>query len=52
MWRGARERVEETQAARPRRLRLLLGDLAGLADNETLDAAELRSRLKSLITPF
>jgi hypothetical protein len=52
LWRGARERVEETQAARLRRFRRLLGDLAGLADNETLDAAELRSRLKSLITPF
>ncbi|HTT81224.1 MAG TPA: Tn3 family transposase [Stellaceae bacterium] len=49
LWHGARERVQETQAAR---LRRLLGDLAGLADDETLDAAELRSRLKSLITPF
>jgi Domain of unknown function (DUF4158) len=52
LWRGARERVEETQAARLRRLRRLLGDLAGLADDETLDAAELRTQLKRLIAPF
>jgi TnpA family transposase len=51
-WRAARERVEETQAARLRRLRRLLGDLAGLADDETLGAAELRARLKRLIAPF
>jgi TnpA family transposase len=52
LWRSARERVEETQAARLRRLRRLLGDLAGLADDETLDATEVRSRLKGLIAPF
>jgi len=51
LWRGARERVEETQATRLRRFRRLLGDLAGLADDETLAAAELRERLKRLITP-
>ena len=51
-WRGARERVEETQAARLRRFRRLLADLAGLADDEALGAAELRSRLKRLIAPF
>ena len=44
--------MEETQAARLRRLRRLLGDLAGLADDETLGAAELRARLKRLIAPF
>jgi len=52
LWRGARERVEETQAIRLRRFRRLLGDLAGLADDETLGVAELRERLKRLITPF
>ena len=52
LWRGARERVEETQATRLRRFRRLLGDLAGLADDETLAAAELRERLKRLIGPF
>ena len=51
-WRGARERAEETQAARLRRFRRLLGDLAGLAGDESLGAAELRARLKSLIAPF
>ncbi|MGA8759536.1 MAG: hypothetical protein WB611_25130 [Stellaceae bacterium] len=44
--------MEETQAPRLRRLRRLLGDLAGLADDETLGAAELRARLKRLIAPF
>ena len=44
--------MEETQAARLRRFRRLLGDLAGLADDEALGAAELRSRLKRLIAPF
>jgi hypothetical protein len=35
-----------------RRFRALLGDLAGLAGDETLDAAALRSRLSGLIAPF
>ena len=52
LWRSARESVEESQAARLRRFRQLLGDLAGLADDETLDGAELRLRLRNLITPF
>jgi TnpA family transposase len=52
LWRGARERAEEARASRLRRLRELLGDLAGLADDETLDAAQLRSRLIGLIAPF
>ncbi|MGH7103779.1 MAG: DUF4158 domain-containing protein, partial [Acetobacteraceae bacterium] len=52
LWRGARERAEEAQAGRLRRLRQLLGDLAGLADDEALDAAELRARLRRLIAPF
>jgi len=52
LWRGARERVEESRAARLRRFRRLLGDLAGLANDETLGAAELRSRLRGLIAPF
>jgi hypothetical protein len=51
-WREAREHMEESRAARLRRFRRLLGDLAGLADDETLDAVELRARLRSLITPF
>ena len=51
-WREARERMEESRAARLRRFRRLLGDLAGLADDETLGAVELRARLRSLITPF
>ena len=52
LWRGARERVEEARAGRLRRFRQLLGDLAGLSDDETLDATELRSRLRRLIAPF
>jgi TnpA family transposase len=51
-WREARERMEESRAARLRRFRRLLGDLAGLAGDETLDAVELRARLRSLIAPF
>ncbi|MGH7058155.1 MAG: hypothetical protein ACREFZ_09805, partial [Acetobacteraceae bacterium] len=51
LWRGARERVEESQAARLRRRRLL-GDLASLAEDETLDADEMRKQLKRLISPF
>jgi hypothetical protein len=35
-----------------RRFRQLLGDLAGLAGDETLKVAELRSRLRGLIAPF
>jgi TnpA family transposase len=35
-----------------RRFRRLLGDLPGLADDETLGAVELRARLRGLITPF
>jgi TnpA family transposase len=52
LWRGARERAEEARAGRLRRFRQLLGDLAGLADDEALDAAELRARLRCLIAPF
>jgi hypothetical protein len=51
-WRGARERAEEARAGRLRRFRQLLGDLAGLADDEALDAVALRSRLAGLIAPF
>src|SRR5271165_5355600 len=51
-WRGARERAEEARASRLRRFRQLLGDLAGLAGDETLDAVALRSRLAGLIAPF
>ena len=51
-WREARERMEESRAARLRRFRRLLNDLAGLADDETLGAVELRARLRGLITPF
>jgi TnpA family transposase len=52
LWRAARERAEEARASRLRRFRELLGDLAGLAGDATLDAAELRSRLNGLIAPF
>jgi TnpA family transposase len=52
LWRGARERVEESRASRLRRFRQLLGDLAGLADDEALEAAELRVQLRRLIAPF
>jgi hypothetical protein len=52
LWRGARERAEEARAGQLRRFRQLLGDLAGLADDEALDAAELRARLRRLIAPF
>jgi hypothetical protein len=51
-WRGVRERVAEVQASRLRRLHRLLGDLATLAEDEDLDAADLRSRLHDLIAPF
>jgi hypothetical protein len=51
-WRGARERAEEARVSRLRRLRQLLGDLASLADDKTLDAAALRTRLAGLIAPF
>ena len=52
LWRAARERAEEARASRLRRFRELLGDLAGLAGDEALDAAELRSRLHGLIARF
>jgi hypothetical protein len=52
LWRGARERAEDARASRLRRFRELLGDLAGLAGDEALDAAELRSRLHGLIARF
>src|SRR4051812_24831679 len=52
LWRAARERAEEARATRLRRFRELLGDLAGLADDKALDAAELRSRLHKLIAAF
>ena len=52
LWQAARERAEEARAGRLRRFRELLGDLAGLAGDESLDAATLRSRLNGLIAPF
>jgi len=52
LWRGARERVEVSRAGRLRRFRRLLGDLVALADDDALGAAELRSRLRSLIAGF
>jgi hypothetical protein len=52
LWRAARERAEDARASRLRRFRELLGDLAGLAGDEALDAAELRSRLQGLIARF
>jgi hypothetical protein len=52
LWRGARERMEASQAGRLRRLRRLLGDLASLAEDQTLDADEMRKQLKRLISPF
>ena len=52
LWRDARERAAEARASRLRRFRQLLGDLAGLAGDETLEVAELRSRLRGLIAPF
>jgi TnpA family transposase len=52
LWRGARGRVEESRASRLRRFRQLLGDLAGLVDDETLGEIDLRSRLRRLIAPF
>jgi TnpA family transposase len=52
LWRGARDRVEQSRASRMRRYRQLLDDLAGLADDETLGAIDLRSRLRRLIAPF
>ena len=41
LWRIARERVEESRASRLRRFRQLLGQLAGLADDDALAAAQL-----------
>ena len=52
LWRGARERADDARESRLRRFRELLGDLAGLAGDEALDAAELRSRLQALIARF
>ena len=40
------------QANRLRRFHRLLGDLAALADDEELGAADLRSRLRNLVAPF
>ena len=51
-WRAARERVAAVETSRLRRLHRLLGDLAALADEEELDAADLRSRLQELLAPF
>jgi hypothetical protein len=51
-WRSARERVAAVQANRLRRFHRLLGDLAALADDEELGAADLRSRLRDLVAPF
>ena len=51
-WRGARERTEASRATRLRRFRALLGDLASLADDEGLNAADMRLRLRGLIAPF
>jgi hypothetical protein len=47
LWRGARERMEASQAGRLRRLRRLLGDLASLAEDQTLDADEMRKQARS-----
>ena len=52
LWRGARERADDAGESRLRRFRQLLGDLAGLAGDEALGAAELRSRLQALIARF
>ena len=52
LWRDARERADNAKESRLRRFRELLGDLAGLAGDEALDAAELRSRLQALVTRF
>ena len=52
LWRGARERAEEARTSQLRRFRQLLDDLAGLAGDETIEIAELRSRLRGLIAPF
>jgi TnpA family transposase len=52
MWRDAKERAEAARVSRLRRFRQLLGDLAGLVDDEALGAADLRARLRGLIAPF
>jgi len=52
LWRGAREHAEDARESRLRRFRELLGDLAGLAGNEALDATELRSGLQALVARF
>jgi hypothetical protein len=52
LWRGARERVEETQATRCAGSAGGSAILLSLADDETLGATELRERLKRLIAPF
>jgi TnpA family transposase len=52
LWRDARERAEAARASRLRRFRQLLGELAGLVDDEALGAAALRARLRGLIAPF
>lgn len=52
LWRGARQRVEDSGVNRLRRFRQLLGELTGLVDDETLGATDLRSRLRDLIAPF
>src|SRR5512134_2629952 len=52
LWRSARQRVEDAGINRLRRFRQLLGEITGLADDETLGAADLRARLRDLIAPF
>ena len=52
LWRGAREHAQDARESRLRRFRELLGDLAGLAGDEALNVAELRSRLHGLIARF
>ncbi len=52
LWRAARDRANDARESRLRRFRELLGDLAGLAHDEALAAAELRSQLQVLIARF
>ncbi len=49
LWRGARDRAEASEAAQLRRYRRLVAELARLAEDEQLDATELKRQLRSLI---
>jgi TnpA family transposase len=49
LWRGARDRAEASEAAQLRRCRRLVAELARLAEDEQLDATELKRQLRSLI---